>query len=62
MRNQEWTNNKKAGKKVFIGNYGKISKSGERAFTLTHTPEKGKPREIAFESYQAAKEQGWVKR
>jgi len=47
---------KKLGKN-FIGSYDKAAKSGERIFNLSN----GK-RIISFESWQAAKYAGWVKR
>lgn len=54
-----WTNKKKFGKREFVGSYTRITKNGERNFVLTAT---NGTREISFESYQAAKALGWIKK
>ena len=56
--NRYWTH-KKHKKKSFIGKYERDS-HGERVLVLVEFNTSSKPRRITFESWQLAKEAGWV--
>lgn len=51
--------NKKTGKRAYSGSYQRHK--GERVFVLTATLKNGKEHNVAFESFQLAKQAGWQK-
>ncbi len=58
-----WTH-KKYPKKFFNGSYAYAAtkaKTSERSFVLIEVTAKKNPKQISFESHEAAKKGGWVK-